>query len=536
MTTVLDLMEDAARGDGKIRFLPSGDVRSIGDIWRDAEAAAGALSAGFAPGEAVGALLSSSPLCIAGLVGAWRAGLDLVSLPLPARGMAIEEYVALLDRITEQVGARAVLVESEYAPFLEQARVEVIPFDEALSGGAGSRGGADAVGRLIQYTSGSTSDPKGVVLSLESVAANASAILGLLEPNDRDKSLVSWLPLSHDMGLIGSCISGWIGLRDVPGGQLVLIRPESFLAQPSMWLEACSEYRASFTMGPSWAFGRAARRASRSGALDLSSLRICITGAETVSAEALRTFSGTFSDAGFRPSAFCPAYGLAEATLAVTMVRPDEEWQALSVDREALGENRWVETAAEGQVELVGNGRPLSGVDVQVAAPPGCVGPIAITSPGLFDGYVGQTPRAADSSYETSDLGYVRDGQLYITGRIDDMISVRGRNLYAADVEKCLSAAWLRAGTAVVIGNTEGQMTVLVEAVPEVTTGTLPGQAELKTLRRQVISALGIGPSRIFVVPSATIPKTPSGKPQRYRARSLLESGRFEFLASASFD
>lgn len=275
--TVLDLLSDAADGEARIRFLADHDERSIAELWSRSIDASDWLSARLPAGGAVAAVLTPSFDCLATIVGAWRSGLELVSLPQPGRGMPILDYQSQVDAICQLTGARYLMVDARYMSLIPPMTLEVVAFDAAVQGGPPGR--REALGSFVQFTSGSTSDPKGVRLTLDSIGANVLSLLEVVEPRP-DDVVVSWLPLSHDMGLIGTLLTPLAGgaRRWAGSGTLCLMFPEDFISRPGSWMEACSEHGATFTAAPNFALELAARLLARRDDLDLSRLRTLVTG------------------------------------------------------------------------------------------------------------------------------------------------------------------------------------------------------------------------------------------------------------------
>jgi acyl-CoA synthetase (AMP-forming)/AMP-acid ligase II len=335
------------------------------------------------------------------------------------------------------------------------------------------------------------------------------------------------LPLSHDLGLIGMCLVPWAANSPhiLGSGDAVLLQPSQF----GSWLAACSATKAAFTAAPNFALDFA-RQTLRRGGIDLSRLRACVTGAETVRATTLAAFAEAAAPAGLREGALCPAYGLAEATLAVSMVRPGERWTTRTVDPAALADGNWQEVET-GRV-LVGNGRPVAGVEVRAAAPASGVGPIEIRSTALMEGYLGATSSpTADGWLQTHDLGRIVDRQVYIAGRADDVIVVGGRNLFAPDLERAIGTVeGIRRDNALVLDDQEGRYLVVAER-RSAHDPALTAQQVRATLVRRV----ALGPSAVIFVARGSLPRTPSGKPQRHRVRALREAGGLMVEAQVEF-
>ena len=326
--TLLDLLDDAAAGRGTVHFVGQEvEPTSIGTLWDESERAARWIGATAGAGGTVATVLTNTRACVSTLFGAWRAGCTVASLPLPARGMSADIYLEQLTRFCAAAGANTLLLDPEHAALLGDAALPVHTFDETAAGGPAQSFAGD--GALVQFTSGSVGTPKGIHLTLDAVGAHVVAILEVLDPVEGDGSC-SWLPLSHDMGLIGQLLSPLAaGAPRFGHHSLTLMKPESFVGNPRSWLTNCAASEATITVAPNFALELSIRAAAKSGALDLSRLRSIIVGSEAVHADTLDRFASTFAPLGFDPLAFCPAYGMAEATLAVTIVRPEEPWRAI---------------------------------------------------------------------------------------------------------------------------------------------------------------------------------------------------------------
>lgn len=530
---LLELLEASCSGRGMVRFMPDHPTpRPLAHLWRDSETAARWLSARIPEGGCAAAVLATSPTCLAALVGAWRAGLTVASLPTPARGMRSGDYQCQVAQICAQTGADLLLVDDAYLAMLPPMTVPVVGYGECAAGAAGGR--VDCVGDFVQFTSGSTRSPKGVRLDLCAVAANVLSMAVALEPIPGDV-VCSWLPLSHDMGLFGLCLTPWVAASpEIAGaGTLCLIRPEAFARRPSVWLQTCSDIAATITAAPSFALHLAARAIITDEHLDLHRLRVCVTGADMVRADTLRAFSRATRNSGFSDRAFCPAYGLAEATLAVTMVRPEEHWSARRVDPLRLAKGEWCEIDDHGlSREVVSTGRPIPGMRVRAGNPHAGPASIEVTGPSLLTDYIGEERAPIkDGWLTTSDLGCLVDGELLITGRHHDLLVVAGQNYYAADIENIINSdSNFGARNAVALADEADRYLVVVEAGRRT---PLPDLAN--RLRATLVERLGAGPSSVRFVTAGSLPKTPSGKLQRHRVRAQLAAGKLSDIAEFDF-
>jgi acyl-CoA synthetase (AMP-forming)/AMP-acid ligase II len=511
--SMLELLEDAATGHGSVHFLASDPTPTpIRELWAASEKAGRWLAARVGRGSTVAAVLGNTRPCAATLIGAWRAGCTVASLPLPARAVPIPTYLGQLRRQCAMSEASALLVDPSYAGLIVDGPVPVHTYDDAQVGGPACDlpGG----GALVQFTSGSLGTPKGIHLTLEAIAANVEAILSALGPETGDSSC-SWLPLSHDMGLIGLLLTPLAaGAPRFGHHRLTVMSPEAFIGDPRSWLRTCSEVGATITVAPNFALELAVRTSGRVGPLDLSRVRACVVGSESVRHATLERFAATFAASRFRPVAFCPAYGLAEATVAVTIVPPEQRWRSLPLP----GGGQDGPTA-------VSTGPPVDGVDIRVADGVGAVGRIELRSPALLDRYLGAELRLTDDGFlPTSDLGFLDDHELFVVGRADEVIVVAGRNLYPADLEAAVSDGAVRPGCAAAVEAPSGGVAVVVEPRDRAISGVALDRA-CRAIRADVAGAVGIAPVTVAFVPRGSLPKTPSGKLRRLAIRALLASG-----------
>ena len=523
-TALLDLLDDGARGTGTIRFVPSDpDPIAMGDVWRLAGRAGADLIQHVGEGGVVGVVLESTPAAVATLLGAWRAGLTVVSLPHPGRSTPGDAYAAQLRRMCDLTDVSLVVADHGGGAAQVLGRSVRTPL-EVTNGSTLSIDSGPASGRFVQFTSGSTSAPKGVELSLDAIAANVLSILDTVEP-DRGYLFCSWLPLSHDMGLIGQLLTSWVGAGSqfTGGSHLCLIAPQAFQTNPSIWLRTCSDVGATHTAAPNFAYEIAARFLARTQSVGLSSLQWCACGAEPVRPATLRSFAAAAAPFGFRAQALSPCYGMAEASLAATIVRPSESWTSALVDRAALARRRWVE-GTDDVDEVVAVGRAVRDVEIRVAAAPGeDVGQIEMRGPSMLTRYIGApSPYTDDGWVRTSDEGVIApDGQLYVLGRADDVIVLRGRNLYMTEIETIAGANRLvRPGNCAVVADGAGRYLVVAERRLKLATDEDLRDAA-RVMRRDLVEHVDVGPSAVLFTPAGSLPRTPSGKLQRHRIVEL---------------
>jgi acyl-CoA synthetase (AMP-forming)/AMP-acid ligase II len=437
-------------------------------------------------------------------VGCLRAGRDFISIPLPGRGQTADRYGAQIENILKVSGATAIAVEAEYASILRSLpRLSSWPLllAEELAEADASPFRSDPLpGGLVQFSSGTTGSPKGIRLSCEAIAASVEATLDALGVGERPESFCSWVPLSHDMGLIGGLLGTWAGCSRTRY-RYTLLSPELFLLRPLAWLEACSRTAATLTAAPAFAYGVASRHLAKGAGLKLDSLKACIIGAEPIRAETLVNFAAAAGVHGLREDALCPAYGLAEATLAVSMVRPGERWKTRSVSVE--GRNG----------RFVSCGRPLDCVTVDAPDGTSPAGPIRVAGPVLLDRYVPGDANPAGSWLETNDLGVLEGGELFVTGRSDDLLCMAGRHVFAWELEGAVHGTLdVRPGDVAVVADASGRYVVLLEIRPSAKPDF---DKLLLAARKEVVAVAGIGPSAVACLPKGSILKTPSGKIQR---------------------
>jgi acyl-CoA synthetase (AMP-forming)/AMP-acid ligase II/7-keto-8-aminopelargonate synthetase-like enzyme/acyl carrier protein len=404
---------------------------------------------------------------------------------------------------------------------------------------------------FLQYTSGSTGTPKGVMVSHGNLLHNEEQIRQAFGTGP-DSVVIGWLPLYHDMGLIGNILNPLY-----LGYPCYFMAPVAFLQKPARWLDAISKYRGTISGGPNFAYDLCARKITpdqREG-LDLTSWVLAYNGAEPVSSDTLDRFIDAFSAQGFAPTSFAPCYGLAEATLFVASNRHQSPIHRLRVRGAALEQNKVV--PAKGKTEdvrvLVSCGTPWLDQDVQIVdaetgtrRPEGSVGEIWLSGPNIAQGYwkrpeeTEHTFRAAladrpgKAYMRTGDLGFVQAGHLYVTGRLKDLIIIRGRNHYPQDIEKTVEESHpaLEEGAAAAFSLTIDGQEKLAVAI-EVKRTHLRGlnvDEIAKAIRKAVSEIYELQVQTIALLKPKTLPKTSSGKIQRHATRSGLLAGTLELV------
>ncbi|HKP89964.1 MAG TPA: AMP-binding protein [Thermoleophilaceae bacterium] len=523
---------DRSPRDGRLLTTWEGDAfRSwTWDDWRRrADAiAAGLCSRGVRPGEPVACVITNGFEACATVLGVWLAGGQLVSLPLIARGMKPDAYARQLRRLVTACGATTLLADAAVAPLLESLDLPLAPgaFQDLRGRGAVEPDPppADAPA-FVQYSSGSTSDPRGCVLTPAAVAAQLSALERHLAFEPGHDAVYSWLPLSHDMGLFGTAL-----LAYWTGTPLVLGTPERFLRDPRTWFEDCATFGVTTSVAPCFALDLATRAASHRAPPPFALERLVI-GGDHIDARTLRGATELFGPDRLPWHALVPAYGLAEAVLAVTLTELRRGPRMVDVDAAALEEGA-VEPVADGRepasgrtATLVSSGTPIP--DVELVAPTDEVAEIVVSSPWLARGYLGEPgltrERFTGDGLRTGDLGFVRDGALYVTGRSDDLFQLGGRNLYAADIEGAIAQVEdVRPGRCAVVPLRDGAVPLLV-ALVEASRPHRPAEALARDVKAAALDNVGVRIAECVLVPRGTLPKTPSGKLQRFRCRALAD-------------
>lgn len=544
---------DAANRDSEIAW-------TYAELDRRVRAVAAELSRVAAPGERAVLVFPPGLDFIAAFFGCLYAGV----LPVPATYPKPRRPSSRLDAIVADCKPLAALTTSETLGLMqldEQApavrTLEWIAVDRCRDADAFAqpiaRNASDAA--FLQYTSGSTSQPRGVVVTHGNLLHNLELIRGgfglpTAEQNIPPISGVFWLPAYHDMGLIGGILTPLF-----VGGTSYLLPPATFLQRPITWLETIARTGAAISGAPNFAYELCARKisAEQRASLDLSRWQLAFCGAEPIDRRALDDFTAAFADSGFRQSAFYPCYGLAEATLMVTGGSRAEGPRVLQADRQALAAHR-LTPASSGDANaqpLVSCGRPLGDQEVRVVDPQtfepclnGYIGEIWVSGASVAKGYwhhpeeLWQTfgGRLADGSgpfLRTGDLGAFDQGELFVTGRAKDVIIIRGRNLYPQDIERTAQQAHeaIDLGAAFSV-NVDGheQLVVVHQVARE--HRRIDMTPVLRAIRSAIVAEHDVDPYQIVLLRPASLPLTSSGKVQRSRCRDMLATNQLEQLAA----
>lgn len=530
---------------------------SFSQLLLRAQAIAAELQAAHRPGERVLLMFQPGLDFIEAFLACFAAGIVAVPLqplqnrrvlPRLARTMDNAGSCTLLtDCATQQALARLAPELAAHAPGIRCIRTDRVATAQAVAFRPLVVDPASLA--FLQYTSGSTGTPKGVMVSHANLLANEAAIRRAFDHgcDPETTRVVGWLPLYHDMGLIGNVFQPlYLGVCSV------LMAPLSFLGTPASWLRAISDWRASSSGGPSFAYALCVDRIAdhELEGVDLSSWRVAFNGAEPVKAQVIEAFARRFEPWGFRREAFYPCYGMAEATLFIAGGTPGQVREPLCVDAEALSRHEVRDAAGPTGALLVGCGRTSEGHELRivdpdsgVVLPDGRVGELWCRGPSVAAGYWGLPERSAATFgatgadgtgpwMRTGDLGFLRDGELYLTGRLKDLIIVRGRNHYPGDIEATVQASddcYRPNGAAAftVPDGPEHQLIVVAEVDRQRMHGFGPRQRDelLMKARRSVSDLHGLRLHELVFIRPATLPKTSSGKVRRTHCRDLFLAG-----------
>jgi fatty-acyl-CoA synthase len=540
--TILDVLDQER--SGTVTFVAA-EEESVewSRLIDDALSVAAVLQARISPGAHVVALGETSRPFVSTLIGTWLAGATLTVLPHMGRGQTLEQFGARTRSLAAFVEPHLVVVDGEHAPIFESfPGPAVLSVDEpplrALDG-APSRYDPPAVApsdtAILQFTSGSTAAPKAVVIPHGHLCANVRA-MGDAAGVTADDTLVSWLPLYHDMGLIG-----YLAQAMMLGAPLVLSSPRRFISNPRMWMQLLSQHRGTMTSAPNFAYALAARLLGKDrDDIDLGSLRLAFNGAEMIDPAAVTDFAEAAAPHGFDERAALCCYGLAEATLAVTFAAAGTGMAVDTVRRAAL-ETGFAEPVSPDSPDarsFAVLGRTIPGLELRIVHPDDGrplgereVGEIEVRGNSVTPGYFGDpdaTRRAfRDGWFRTGDLGYLVDGELVVSGRLKDLIIIGGHNINPEDIETTVeSVEGVRRGNVVAFGiapeHGDEQVVVMAETKADDT-------ASLRSrVTDEVHRALGLSVAEVVIVDAGSLPKTPSGKRQRQLCRANYLEGRFQ--------
>ena len=548
--TLTAALRSAAQGEVGLTFL---DVREearslpFRELHQRAAAAAWSLrERGVLPGDRVALILPTGVDFMDAFFGALLAGAVPVPLYPPVRLGRLAEYHRRTSALLKASGARVLLTDARIGRLLgvavESARPDLGSLTVAAllskSRGTFEHAASPAELALIQFSSGTTVEPKPVALTHANVLANVAAIDTFLPEGGPIKQAgVSWLPLYHDMGLIGCLLSAVLH-----PGQLTLLPPEAFLARPALWLRAISRAKATISVAPNFAFGLCVKRIRDQDleGVDLSSWKLALNGAEPISPDVLRRFADRFSKWGFDPRALTPVYGLSEASLAVTFAPPGRPFRSRPAPGAAARELVSVGVPVPGTEVRIGGDGPEGQAGLAGAAAgtdrgtleEGQVGRVLVRGPSVMAGYFERAAATAaaieDGWLDTGDLGLIEGGELFLCGRAKDLVILRGKNHSPQEFEEALDGVpGLRAGCAAAVGTTpqgrDGEELIVLAEVDE---AAPRAPAELTAeIRGRVLERTGVDPFEIKLLAPGTLPRTSSGKLRRGEALRQLLGG-----------
>ncbi|HEY6802663.1 MAG TPA: amino acid adenylation domain-containing protein [Pyrinomonadaceae bacterium] len=551
LSTLIDLLRLRSFNEPKLtayRFLAGAENETdvtYGELDLRARAVATLLESRNLTGERVLLLYPPGLDFISAFFGCLYAGTVAVpaSLPRTKRGLArlrtiIDDAEAAGVLTTQQVFSRLESLKDSDAS-LEWLTTDSVATDFATDWREPLLNSDDLA--YLQYTSGSTATPKGVMITHGNVLDNSAYIRLGFEHGPQSVSL-SWLPHFHDMGLVDGIIqplySGFTGL---------LMPPTTLLQNPARWLQAISRYEVTHSGGPNFAYDLCVRRIDEAAraSLDLSSWSVAYNGAEPVRHETIERFSATFASCGFRRESFYPAYGLAEATLKVTGGKRSCGPRFCTVETSALAQHRVVKTSGPGSRTLVGCGRAAEGTEIVIVDPesfarcaPDEVGEVWVAGPGVAAGYWNRPDKTAQTFQarldggkrflRTGDLGFVLDDELYIAGRLKDLVIIRGRNHYPQDIESVMRQGNGDGAAFSLEIDGEERLVVVQEIESRLKTEVT---AIIDTIRATIAEEFEIQPAAVVLIKSGTLPKTSSGKVRRAACREDFLTDRLRVIA-----
>ncbi|MBL1177010.1 MAG: aminotransferase class I/II-fold pyridoxal phosphate-dependent enzyme [Pantanalinema sp. GBBB05] len=568
--TLVDLLyERAQHQPDQIAYilLQDGEIETsrltYQDLAQQVYTIAAHLQAVCSPGDRALLLYEPGLDFITGFFACLCAGIVAVPTYLPKR----HQKLSRLQGILQDAAPTAVLTTTSVCQLIEQGGVAASPlqpihwiFNDRLTASSNDflpiEIRPDTLA-FLQYTSGSTGVPKGVMISHKNLIHNCAAIQQCLEIIPKTPG-ICWLPPYHDMGLVGGVLQSV-----AVGTPVVIMPPIAFLQNPIRWLKAISTYQATVSAAPNFAYDLCVRKVKPEQLpdLDLSSWEIAFSGAEPVRAETIESFTQTFSACGFRPGSFHPAYGMAETTLLISSVRKAEVPTIKVVAAQALEQHQIVDDAifTEAQLSrrLVSCGHPW--LDQQVAivhpdshtqCPIGCVGEIWVASDSVAQGYWNQVEETQQTFHayladtgagpflRTGDLGFWLDGSLFVTGRLKDLLIIRGRNHYPQDIEQTVEAchpALNPHSSAVFSMEIDGGDRVIVACeVKRTFLRRLDVEGVVTAVRQAVLQDHELQVYRVLLLKPGSLPKTPSGKVQRFACRADFLAGNLSLIALGS--
>jgi fatty-acyl-CoA synthase len=541
----------------RIPFMPESWMRFIGSggeehfytyrqLHAEAKNRAAQLAAiGLKKGDRLALMMAESHEFVLSFMGCLIAGIipSPVSPPMTTKGG--ESYLATVAQIVDDAGAKVLLTTGTSKDFAAQSLERTSGSARLLIAGEVFTGDPPPFDPpavhpddvcFLQYTSGSTKSPRGVVVTHANLMVNIAGFLGphgmKVGPDDLG---LSWLPLYHDMGLIGFILAPLVYV-----GPVVILPTTAFARDPRIWLRSIHKYRATITCAPNFAYAQVVKRLRDQDleTLDLSCLRVAGCGAEPIHAPTLRSFAERLAPAGFRPESFLPCYGLAESTVAISIHQQGKPLRAERIDAEEFKRGRAIPAAENNgrTIEVVSCGFPFPNHQLIIvneegaALPEREIGEIVVKGPSVARGYF-ENPAATaeiwrDGWLHTGDLGYLADGELFVCGRVKELIIIRGANYFPQDIEWAVrDLPGVKRGNVAAFSVNEGgeeRLVILVEA----------DQRDAADVRREIMTRIretvGLEVHRVDPVPAGTLLRTTSGKLQRRKMKQMYEQGEIK--------
>ncbi|MBN3926842.1 AMP-binding protein [Nostoc sp. NMS4] len=499
---------------------------------------------------------------IAAFFGCLYAGVVAVPVYPPKRNQSLSRFQSIVSdaqtRIALTVSSNLTQIQSQFAQEAEFDGIQLLATDTIPNSQASDWEPVQKMSRetlaFLQYTSGSTGTPKGVMVSHRNLLQNSKHMHQMWESSS-ESVMVTWLPVFHDMGLIYGVLQPLY-----QGFPCYMMAPASFIQKPMRWLEAISRYKATHSGAPNFAYELCVLKITpeERATLDLSSWQVSVNGAEPIRADTLKQFAQTFESCGFNPETFCPGYGLAEATLAVTAVKNRELANFYKVQAEALAKNQVIDAESDHKLQtFVGCGQ--TGIDTKVVivhpelltkCAPEEVGEIWISGSTVTQGYW-QRPEETKKTFgaylkdtkegpflRTGDLGFFKDNELLVTGRLKDVIIIRGQNYYPQDIEWTVSQSHpaLRPsfGAAFTVEVNGEERLVVIQEVERTWRQKLDVEMVVKTIRKAISQEHELQIYAIVLLDTVSLPKTSSGKIQRSACRSAFLGNSLKVVHSWS--
>jgi len=524
------------RSDGTERYMPFPEIRE------EARRRACHFAArGLVKGDRLAIVVPDPDEFVLSFLGAIFAGVVPVPMVPQLSFKNVETYHDTVAHIAQASGAKLLLTTESTRPYVEPAagRVDTLAGLMTTADLAAPMGGevdAHVTGDdlcFLQFTSGSTSKPKGVVVTHSNLAWNSQSFMihGLEKDSSFDKG-VSWLPLFHDMGLIGFVIGPLF--TNIP---VVFLPTASFVRNPRLWLDTIHKHRGTITYAPNFAYQLVSKRLKEKDveAWDLSCMRRTGCGAEPIQSRTLREFAEKLAPARFDAKSFIPSYGMAEATLAITFTPLGKGLRSDRIDPKERENAVAKPSTADDAHELANCGRPFPDHEVAIVDEAGNrlvdrqVGEIITRGPSICQGYYKEPELTAlafkDGWLHTGDLGYTVDGEIYVCGRLKDLIIIRGRNFYPNDLEWIVSELpGVRRGNVVafsVDGESGEELVICAEAFQSEAKGLID------SITQAILANFSLNVYKVVIVPQGTLPRTSSGKAQRRKTRQMFLAGTF---------